>query len=114
MARRSEERTAHWREVVSRQAASGLTVAAFCREASISAPTFYFWRRRLQDASASPAPRPAAERGVQAGFVPVRVAAAASPTALRIYLPRGVCLELPQGLADLGPALRAVREAELC
>jgi transposase-like protein len=110
MARRSEERTAHWREVVSRQAASGLTVAAFCREASISAPTFYFWRRRLQDASASPA----AERGVPAGFVPVRVAAAASPTALRIYLPRGVCLELPQGLADLGPALRAVREAELC
>lgn len=108
MASRSEDRIAHWRDLVDRQAASGLSVAAFCREESISAPAFYSWRRRLQ------APSAAAERTPPSGFVPVQITSGASSGPMRIYLPRGMCLELQDGLADLGAALRAVREAALC
>lgn len=39
-----------WREIVRRQAGSGLSVAAFCRRAHISQASFYVWRRKLRDA----------------------------------------------------------------
>lgn len=38
----------HWSEVLSAQAASGLTKKAFCAERGINAATFYYWQRRLQ------------------------------------------------------------------
>ena len=34
---------------VGQQAASGLTVAAFCHQAGVSENSFYLWRRRLSD-----------------------------------------------------------------
>jgi hypothetical protein len=36
-----------WRDRLARYAASGRTVAAFCRSESVSTPTFYQWRARL-------------------------------------------------------------------
>jgi hypothetical protein len=39
-----------WREVLRRQARSGLSVAAFCRRFRISQASFYAWRRKLRDA----------------------------------------------------------------
>ena len=39
-----------WREIVRRQAGSGLSVAAFCRRSRIPQASFYFWRRKLGDA----------------------------------------------------------------
>lgn len=38
-----------WRARISEQAASGLSVAAFCRQQGIAENGFYAWRRRLQD-----------------------------------------------------------------
>ena len=49
-----------WREILRRQADSGLSVAAFCRQAGISQPSFYVWRRRLREAGNSPEVRDAA------------------------------------------------------
>ncbi len=43
-----EERTAHWREIIEQQRASGLGGAAFCREHSINLSRFYHCRRRLK------------------------------------------------------------------
>ena len=37
-----------WRRILQQQQASGLTVAAFCRRAEISQPSFYAWRRKLR------------------------------------------------------------------
>jgi hypothetical protein len=46
--------------------------------------------------------------------VPVRIESAGRSVPVRIYLPHGMCLELPDGLANLSAAMRALREAELC
>src|SRR5271170_6366050 len=41
-----------WEEIVQRQRASGLSVAAFCRREEIAAASFYYWKRRLTNAGA--------------------------------------------------------------
>ena len=43
--RRSEST---WREIVARQAQSGLSVQAFCEQESIKAASFYVWRSRVR------------------------------------------------------------------
>jgi len=43
--RRSEDA---WRELVARQAQSGLSVAAFCQREGISPWSIYGWRKRLR------------------------------------------------------------------
>jgi transposase-like protein len=36
-----------WRRIVQEHQSSGLSAAAFCRQRSISQPSFYAWKRRL-------------------------------------------------------------------
>ena len=69
-ARRDPARERFWREKVQGQAASGLSVGAYCRRHRLRASAFYYWRRVL------------AERGPAAGavFVPVTVADEGSGT----------------------------------
>jgi hypothetical protein len=45
-----EERRAHWRNIISDQAASGLNIAAYCQETHIHTSLFYTWRRKLRAA----------------------------------------------------------------
>jgi transposase-like protein len=59
---RSVEKDRYWRRLVREWEQSGLTVRAFCEEQDVSEPSFYAWRRTLQDRDAT-APN----------FVPVRV-----------------------------------------
>lgn len=42
-----DQSRAQWRERMARQAASGLSVAAFCKEQGLVTQTFYWWRARL-------------------------------------------------------------------
>jgi hypothetical protein len=44
-----EERQAHWRTIIGDQATSGMSIAAYCRDAHISPSYFYTCRRRLQE-----------------------------------------------------------------
>lgn len=46
---RSGQREAFWRGEIGRQAASGLSVRRFCEERGLSEPSFYAWRRTLQE-----------------------------------------------------------------
>ncbi len=48
MTSRSAEKEAFWRLVVDEQKASELSVRAFCRQESVSEPSFYAWRKELQ------------------------------------------------------------------
>jgi transposase-like protein len=57
-------RTGFWRELFEAQAASGLSIDAYCRRRGVSTASFYAWRRRLAEQAT---PR----------FLPVRVAAVA-------------------------------------
>lgn len=41
-------RREYWSEVLSTQAASGLSKKAFCVDRGINAATFYYWQRRLR------------------------------------------------------------------
>ena len=44
---RSVEKEASWRGHVSRQAVSGVSIRAYCREYGLSEPGFYAWRREI-------------------------------------------------------------------
>jgi hypothetical protein len=44
-----KERTAHWSAIVERQAASGMSGVAWCRENQINRARFYSWRRKLSE-----------------------------------------------------------------
>ncbi len=55
------ERAGFWRELIEAQAASGLSIGAYCRRRGVSTASFYAWRRRLAEQAT---PR----------FLPVRVA----------------------------------------
>ena len=44
----TEERYAHWREVIGKQNTSGLSIAEYCRNQQIRSNDFYSWRRRIK------------------------------------------------------------------
>ena len=46
-----EERVARWQGLVSEQAQSGMSAAAFCKEKQLNLHGFYFWRRRFKTES---------------------------------------------------------------
>ncbi len=69
---------ARWREILRRQAGSGLSVAAFCRRSRIAQASFYAWRRKLRNASAL------AEDA--AAFTEVRVAPESGPVTRGLQL----------------------------
>lgn len=82
--RRSEGREAFWRGEVGRQATSGLSVRRFCEERGLSEPSFYAWRRTLQERDQATTQQVAGP-----AFVPVLLApqAGASPTSVSAALP---------------------------
>jgi transposase-like protein len=53
-ARRVRRDASQWRVLIERQQASGLSIAAFCRQHDVVTASFYAWRRRLDESSASP------------------------------------------------------------
>ena len=127
--RRDRAKERRWREVLRRQAASGLSVRAFCRNERVSEAGFYAWRRVIgeRDAEAGRAKpktnrKPAKSTGQVPAFVPVVVRdvepaelQAAAPTAnasIVIELRHGRLLRLPgsitaKRLAELVQALEA-------
>jgi transposase-like protein len=64
MGERRREAWAKWRGLVSEQAGSGQTVAAFCRQRGLPASQFFAWKRRLRQTAAE-------------GFVEVQLVCAA-------------------------------------
>jgi hypothetical protein len=45
--RRSQRREDHWRRIVARQPASGLSIRAWCEQQGVKEASFYAWRRTL-------------------------------------------------------------------
>jgi hypothetical protein len=113
---RNAEKERFWREAICRQRRSGQSVRGFCRNETLSEPSFYAWRRELkQRGDKQPVGR--AQRGdsQQVGhsqrraarrpaFVAVQLAAEAGPMAagaIELALPSGAVLRLP---ASIEPA----------
>jgi hypothetical protein len=83
---RAERRT-HWRTIIENQAASGMSIAAYCRDAQIRPSYFYTWRRRLRE-----------QQPCTGGFlelIPGRLTGAAS--GIRIYLGARLAIEVERG-----------------
>jgi transposase-like protein len=105
--------------VLQRQVESGLSVAKFCQQESILAPSFYSWKRKLKERDA--ATRPGDDQSKAAAIsttqlLPVRIEASDLPAAVRVLLPQGVAIDAPSSIdpTALTDLLRALREANLC
>lgn len=76
---KAQELSAVWRERLQAQQTSGLSVAAWCKQAGVSAWSVYAWRKRLSPAPATPkligvpvvgmAPGPMLEMQTPSGYV---------------------------------------------
>ena len=84
-----EERITHWRAIIERQNASGLSVAAFCREHDIRSGQFHWWRHRLRNID-SPLRK-------ESGFIKLVPVSKPQPSGVRIRLSGGVFIEVEQG-----------------
>lgn len=82
-----EEKSAQWRSLIGKQAESGLSGAAFCREHRINQDRFYHWRRRFQSQdTANPS-----------SFVQLVPYNKNSSSGIRIHLGENVSIEVQQG-----------------
>ena len=133
MAKASEDRVRAWAGRLRRQAASGLSIAAFCRREQVSPATFYFWKRRLRTEGCEPtgapssrvarrSPRASSSRGPRRtmgggpspdDFVPVTLAAT---LAVIIELPNRARVQLPPGCDrdTLAAAISAAGQLPVC
>lgn len=113
---------ARWREILDRQAGSGLSVRGFCAAEGISEPSFYAWRKKLlagRENGSRRVDRPVNRRGrsrrreeTDGGeglFVPLKLVDAAGPAVmLEIVHPLGYRIHVS---GDVNPlALRQVIE----
>ena len=117
MGQRRKDREAYWRGVLKRQAESGLNIAEFCRQESVSAPGFYAWRRKLKERDAAESPKTGRATTVSSRqLFPVQIEPTAPAVPVRILLPQGVSIEAPDSIDDgaLARLLRALREATAC
>jgi len=107
---RSSRVEAEWRSRLARYRESGLTVVEFCRRESVSAPSFYQWKKRLAGPRSSADGRQSAGESVSCSggtgpFVAVHLAAAAMA---EVEFPNGVRIRVP---ATDTEALRAAVRA---
>ncbi len=97
-----------WRERLEKQMQGPWSVAEFCRREGVSQPAFYHWRKRLRVALAKAGDVRAAASS-QPRFVPVELPASLWGTEVRIELPGGAVVHLPQGVSAelISAAVRA-------
>ena len=94
-------KAAAWRQRFRRFSRSGLTVARFCAKERVSAPSFYYWRKRLAPKSGAKPPKRRHRISKQSrqrpqklrSFQPVTVMPASA--GLSIHLPRGARIDVP-------------------
>ena len=104
---RDERKEQQWRRRIAEWRASGLSVRAFCARRGLATPSFYAWRRALEQRDAE---RPA--------FVPVRVVPDGLPACagtLEVVLPGGRIVRVTPGFdAATLRQLLAVLEGRPC
>lgn len=102
---RNAEKERFWREAICRQRRSGQSVRGFCRNETLSEPSFYAWRRELKQRGVRQQVRHSQRRAERRpAFVAVQLAAEAGPmtaSAIELALPNGAVLRLP---ASIEPA----------
>lgn len=112
--KRSSGAEAVWHQRLARFQRSDLTVVEFCRREGVSDPSFYQWRKRLQQGGRRPEragrqDRVATDAKKASRFVPVNVSGL---NTAEIELPSGVTIRVPVTNAEaLRTAILAAGEA---
>ena len=102
MARKKNvEKELYRRELVTRQAVSGLSIQEFCANEGVSRPSFYAWRRRLwedgDNGTSRRESRPREDgRDGKREFIPLKLLE--SPCALEIIHPHGYQVRVSGGV----------------
>ena len=110
----SKEELSVWKKRISRHGKSGLPIAEFCRQESVSVASFHYWKRKLGGASQRAARKvdPVASNGVAhrpATFVQVPLPERRGMTWIEIVAADGTQVRLPeQNLDALELALAAI------
>ena len=125
MAYRNKSRESHWRGLLKQQSSSGLSIAEFCRQKSITQTSFYTWQRKFREQKArrnkgirttrSAQTSRNTDRGTQ--LLPVRIEGAIPGSTLRIHLPQqGFFVDVPHGASyeAVTGVLQALREVASC
>ena len=104
---RDPRKEQHWRRLIQLWKNSGLTVRVFCTRHHLSQPSFYTWRRELQ------------QRDAATTFVPVRVVTDDQPTPstpIEILLAGGRSIRITPGFdpATLRQLLAVLQEVPPC
>ena len=114
----SAEKESFWRLVMEEFRTSGLSVRAFCAREGLSEPSFYAWRRKLQQRENQ---RPVAPGPSE--LVPVKIIKAADSEAsdvsappLELITPTGFSLRFPANLQprELTAVLQAIDGVDRC
>jgi transposase len=111
---RDPRKEQHWRQLLERWQRSGLSVRAFCRRHRLAEPTFYAWRRTLQQGGYL---APDAQAPDPVTFFPVHIQhdAIDPRPAVELVLAGGRCLRIPPGFDPAAlRALLAVLEGPPC
>ncbi len=109
----SPQRVARWRDRVSRQSVSGLTIAQFCAKERCAMAAFYAWKRRFRLANTQD---PGGKVSTPSPFLPITVRvvehAGDQLPPIEADLPNGIRLRIPTANARLAcHLLRAVARA---
>lgn len=80
----SEAAREHWRRRIQQQQASGETVAAWCRQRGICAPSWFAWRRKLNEEAEWGRRRAGRGKKDQSAFVEVKLTRPAAPIEIRL------------------------------
>ena len=95
MSRQRSQQT--WRELVTRQVDSGVSVQAFCERERLNVNTFYGWRSKLGARSAVSAGKPRVSEPA-GGFIDLgSLEGSASRYEIRLDLGGGVVLQVVRG-----------------
>jgi transposase-like protein len=97
-ARRIRRSEATWRELFSRQAASGLTVSEFCRGEGINKNVYHRWRGALMGSGGAVSGRPVAAQAQANRFIDLGAISAPTPRwEVRLDLGQGMVLSVARG-----------------
>ena len=83
---RSWEKARYWREKISDQQQSGMSIKEFCHRHSISQPSFYAWKRKLKQRES--------QSSSELKLIPLVV----SDTAAEVATQPSVTIRLPGGV----------------
>jgi hypothetical protein len=104
-----EHRREWWRRQLARQKSANLSVTEFCRQLGVSITTFYYWKKRVDEAPSTVSGQVPVEnssrrltataRATPSNFVPVSILEPSAGTQLEIELTNACVLRL-KGVID--------------